>query len=444
MPKRLTAVHLVFALLILFAACSSANTRDGGADVENNDVDNIINIAAAGGMELQTPVYDERDPSPGIVAKGANDFAFRLGAELLKGVNNDNFVYSPYSVWMPLAALVNAADSQSTPAVLAALGASGIDESDINNAASRILYNLMKLQNADYEEYYNPLKIANAIFVGNNVTLKNDFAQLFMDFYRGNAINVDFSSRDAVDAVNAWASENTDGLIPDIVQEFDPLTVAAIANAIYFSDRWEREFDAGQTEEGVFHAPLGDVNAWFMLREGDAQTYYEDERVQALPLRFKNGGGMYILLPKSGSAADLLSSMTGDYFDEIQRDSVQASGKLLLPRFSIDNDISGLKDALVALGIPLFDEETAPLTGGLIEESVPVWLSDAMQKAIIEVDEKGTTAAAVTVMAISGTGMPVPTEPFEMFCDRPFAFILYDYTFDGGNQILFMGVLSQP
>ena len=442
MQKGFSAVFSVFLLVViilLFTACSTASTDNG-----RSDVGNLFNIVSVDGKELLIPAYDEQDSSAEIVAVGANDFALRLGAELLRDSGDENFVYSPYSVWMPLAALVNATDNQNKPALLAALGASGIGEQDINKAASRMLYSLTKLQNADYEEYYNPLKIANAIFVGNDVTLKNDFAQLFMDFYRGNVMNVDFSSRDAVDAVNAWASKNTDGLIPDIVQEFDPLTVAAIANAIYFSDRWEWEFDAGQTEENIFHSPAGDVNAWFMLREGDGQTYYEDEKVQAMPLRFKNGGGMYIILPKSGNAADLLSSMTGEYFNKIQRDSIQASGKLLLPRFSVENDIGGLKEALEALGVPLFDIETAPLTGGLIEENIHVWLSAAMQKAIIEVDEKGTTAAAVTVMAISGSGMPMPTEPFEMVCDRPFAFILYDYTFDGGNQILFTGILNQP
>jgi serpin B len=73
----------------------------------------------------------------------------------------------------------------------------------------------------------------------------------------------------------------------------------------------------------------------------------------------------------------------------------------------------------------LFDDKNAPLTGGLVEENIPVWLSDAIQKAVIEVDEKGTTAAAVTVMEVAcGSSMPEPTEPFEMICNKPFVFIL--------------------
>jgi len=188
-----------------------------------------------------------------------------------------------------------------------------------------------------------------------------------------------------------------------------------------------------------------DTTASFMLREGDGQTYYEDSKVQAMPLHFKHDDGLYIILPKNGDAVQLLSSMTNSYFNEIQRGSAPAKGKLLLPRFSIESTIGDLKEALMALGVPLFNGETAPLTDGLIEEPLRVWLSEAIQKAVIKVDEKGTTAAAVTVMVGDGSaGPPPPAKPFEMICDKPFVFILYAYTYDGGSQILFTGVVNQP
>ena len=410
----------------------------------------ILDISVAAKVkELQEPVYGEQNIAVRTAANGANDFAFHLSAALAGNAGNDNFVCSPYSVWIPLAALANATDGQSKEALLTALNTAGISEADINNAASRMLYDLTRQRDQKFaeeygESYHNPLKIANAVFVDKNVTLKKEFAQAFMDFYRGVAMNVDFSSNAAVDAVNKWASSSTEGLIDNIVQEFDPNTVAAIANAIYFSDRWEWEFNPANTAEDAFHSATSDAKAFYMLREGDNQTYYEDDRVQAMPLRFKTGGGMYIILPKDGDASGLLSSMTSGYFYEIINDSISASGKLLLPRFSIESDIMELKDVLVSLGVPLFNESTAPLTGGLIEENIPVWLSSAVHKAVIEVDEKGTTAAAVTVMAAAGSAMPEPTEPFEMYCNKPFIFVLYGNTYDGGNQILFVGIVNQP
>jgi len=431
--RKYTIMLLVCLCVIMFAACDNSNEPSS----KNNDSINIVKVEA---RDLLSP-YSEDAPAARTVATGANDFAFRLGAALLKDAGDKNFVCSPFSVWLPLAALVNATDDQKKAALTEALGASGIAPADINKSASRMLFSLTKMELKGYEGYFNPLKIANAVFVDKNVTLRKDFAQNFIDFYRGSSINVDFSSKDAVDAVNRWASDNTEGLIKNIIQEFDPLTVAAIANAIYFSDRWSWEFESKETKEDVFHAKDGESKAFYMLREGSNQSYYEDEKIQAMPLGFRHNGDMYIILPKEGDAATLLSSMTNEDFRKIQRGFEPAEGKLLLPRFSIENDISDLKEALISLGVPLFDG--SPLTG-LIKED-PVVLTSAIQRALIKVDEKGTTAAAVTVLEMAGSAGPDDKpKPFEMICDRPFVFILCEYTVDGGDQILFTGVVNKP
>jgi serpin B len=429
----MTVIRSVFFCLLLAACVSNAG--------ETVDSHNIVKV---GPKELLAPEYGRVDPAARAVARGANDFAFRLSAELVKNTGGANFVCSPYSVWMPLAALINATDDQYKAALLTALGAGGIAEADINRTASRMLYNLTKMQNKDSEGYSNPLKIANAIFVENKVTLRRDFVQTFMDYYRGSSLNVDFSSRDAVDAVNRWASENTEGLINEVVQKFDQDTVAALVNAIYFSDKWSIEFDREKTREGVFHAPAGNSTASFMIREG-GQSYYEDESVQAVRPGYKEGGGMYIILPKAGGAAEFLASMTTGYFDRIRANLADANVKLLLPRFTIESDIMDLKKALVTLGVPLFDEVAAPLTGGLIEEDIPLCVTDAVQKALVKVDEEGATAAAVTVIVVGVRSVRPGPRLIEMICDRPFVFILCEDTYDsGGDQILFTGVVNRP
>jgi serpin B len=397
--------------------------------------------------ELQRPEGD--NPAARSVAAGANDFAFRLSAALAKqNGTTGNMVCSPLSVWLPLTALVNAVDVQYKAGLLTTLGVQGIEDAAINNGVSRILYDLTRQwekETAGEGNYQDSLKIANAIFVDNNITIKNDFAQTFMDYYRGSSIQVDFLSPAAVVEVNDWAAKNTNGMIQNVIQEFDPSTLAVLANAIYFFDRWSWEFDPDETETDIFHAPQGETEASYMLREGDDQTYFEDEKLQALPLSFKTGGGLYILLPKDGDAAGLLASLTKDYFLAIQAGSTQAKGKLLLPRFSIKGDSMELKNILITIGIPLFNESSLP---DIIKETTRIQLIGAIQKAAIEVDEKGTTAAAVTILPMatsSGPGEPEPPKkPFEMNCNKPFVFILYDYTQDGGSQVLFTGMVNQP
>lgn len=401
---------------------------------------------------LLQPEYGETDAGAQTAAAGANDFAFRLTSELVSETGEKNFVCSPYSVWMPLAALTNATDEEHKPELLEALGSAGITEEDLNRAASRMLYQLtqegMKKTAEEYgEPFHDPMKIANALFVSNSTTVKREFAQIFADYYRGEVMSVDFTSPLAVDAVNAWAREHTEGLIDNVVEEFSPQTVAAIANAIYFSDRWNWEFDEAQTTEDVFYAPDGELTAHYMLREGDELSYYEDDKIQAMPLNFKTDACMYVLLPKDGDAVGLLQELDSAYFDKICAGMNDRTGKLLLPRFTVAGDTYNLNQSVIKLGVPLFNEAEAPLTGGLVESDLPVWIGQAVQKAMIRVDEKGTTAAAVTVMEEPGAAAPIepePTEPFEMICNKPFVFVLCGDTYDGGNQVLFTGMVYQP
>lgn len=424
MKKRLTACFLSAILIIaILVGCASMG---GQAPVT------VMQVEV---QPLLRPIAG--DSAAQAVAIGANDFAFRLSAMLAEDLGDDNLVVSPYSVWLPLAALLNATETAKQDALLGALGAGGISVEDVNRAASRMLFDLTNSGNARRE---NQLRIANAMFVAQERTLRHDFAQRFADYFRGTVMRVDFRSQEAVDAVNQWAYDNTDGLIRDIIQEFKPETIAAIANAIYFSDRWRSEFRAADTRQDTFHAPRGAGDAYFMHREG-LMSYFEDDTLQAVRLPFIYGGGLYILLPRTDSAAALLSDMTAEYFAYIHSNSYETPGKLLLPRFSIESELPDLPRTLIALGVPLFDGGIV----GLIYEDQDLWLGDAVQKAVIEVDERGTTAAAVTVMEISEEGPPPsPFPPFEMICDRPFVFVLYQTTVDGGAQVLFTGVVNQP
>ena len=405
---------------------------------------NAVSVSNVEGAELINTSWNQRDHESIAVASSANDFAFRISAALVGEIGHENFVVSPYSIWMPLAALVNVTDEQYKLALLDALGAGGINPEDINRAASRMLFDLTnESARRAWMMEEDHLQIANAIFVDNNVTLCKEFAQTFMDFYRGTLMNVDFRSPRAIVAVNQWANDNTNGLITEIVQQFDPYTVAAIANAIYFSDQWSVQFDPSKTERDIFYSPVGESFAYYMQLEKPNFTYFEDERIQVVDLSFATGGGMKIILPKDGDAVGFLSTMTNEYFERIQRDSVIAEGRLLLPRFSINNTVLGLKDVLIAMGVPLFDELAAPIVG-FIEEDYRLYLSDAIQVSMIEVDEKGATAAAVTKLTIALRGLPYPTTTFEMICNTPFVFILHRPTVDGGRQVLFTGVVNQP
>lgn len=413
----------------------------------------VMAIANVSRRPLTDPMDNRDDPAAKKAANGANDFAFRFSSALLaeREDSDENFVCSPYSVWLPLAALLNATSEAKQPELLESLCAAGLTPEDINNAASRMLYGLSGEEQNKWNAHYgagalvDPLKIANAIFVDRKQTVTEKFAEIFANDYLGASISVDFSAPEAVDAVNNWCSENTEGLIPKIIDSFDPDTVAAIANAIYFSDRWKLEFDPEQTKNDVFHSPNGDFMAPFMVRENELQRYYEDDAMQAMPLQFRTGGGLAVLLPKDGDAEGLLASLTDERLTGVLRGTDMREGTLLLPRFDIESGVMNLSDSLTALGVPLLDWADPAITE-LLDTPDPLFISQAVQSAKITVDEKGTTAAAVTVMAVAATSaaVPAPTEPFVMNCDGPFVFVLYGDTYDGGSQVLFTGIVNQP
>ncbi|MBD5559120.1 MAG: serpin family protein [Clostridia bacterium] len=388
-------------------------------------------------------------PQAEAAVGGANDFALRFTQKLLQEQNADgNFLCSPCSAWLPLAALVNAADSERRPALLEALGTAGLSSGDLNRAAAAMLAGLTEAQQNSYRqeeglETHNPLSIANALFVRQDARINTDFAKVFAQDYGGASMAVDFASEDAASAINDWADEHTDGLIPEIVSPggLDPQTVAALANAIYFSDRWRWEFDENDTAPGTFYSPDGDVTAPFMLHDGEL-LYCENSAVQAVELPFVLGGSLVVLLPRNTDARALLSELSSTQLADVLASMETRTGRLLLPRFEIETGVVGLNSVLGELGIPLFDFADPPLNG--LVDGQSVFLSQTMQSARIQVDEKGTTAAAVTLIAATGTALAPPTEPFEMNCDRPFAFLLLGDSADGLPQILFTGICAQP
>jgi serpin B len=433
MKKKLLSLAMILVCLIFVACAAEADSPV------------LISLAAppiTPPASLFSTAQGPQETSH-AVAQGANDFAFALTASLLQETDNENFIFSPYSVWLPLAALLNATHENYRESFTEIIAAEGLCVSDINRAASRMLFDLTnerrRLRNADAE---NPLQIANAIFADHRQTLNTSFAQTFADYFRGAAKNIDFSSPAAVTAVNQWAYENTNGRISEVIQEFHPDTVAAIANAIYFSDQWQSPFNPANTRRDIFHAPTGDTYAYFMQQSWSHTNYFENDQMQSVTLSFETGGGLTILLPKNGNATELLANMTTEKFTKIAQDSVTAQGTLLLPRFSIQNTIN-LPEALSRLGLsPLFCEKSAPLTE-LIYSPHPCFIDQAVQVALLEIDEKGATAAAVTIMvAVAESAPPTPEVTFEIICNRPFALILHRPTTDGGKQILFTAVIN--
>ncbi|MDR1658659.1 MAG: serpin family protein [Deltaproteobacteria bacterium] len=409
------------------------------SDAPEGRIEETASVALSPQAPLTGP--EELATTDQQTSSGANDFAFRLTQALAAESGNQNLVASPFSVWLPLAALTGEAQEPARTEMIALLAKNGLQPGDLDQSASKIILNLTTLRRPNTDQ--DPLKIANAVFVNSDLKLKADFAKKFFDFYHGEAKNIDFRSSNAADLVNDWIAEQTEQKITSVVSKFDPNTVIALVNAIYLSNSWAKPFNPELTKKGVFKSPNGEVEAFLMEQQLEAR-YYEDEQIQALPLILSGGEGLLVLLPKDGDVNCLLASLSDKKLSEIDQLSTLRKGRLVLPRFKIESPTLDLEPSLTKLGVTLFDPQLAALTGGLVEGDHPLFLSQALHKALIEVDENGLTAAAATVMGIAVRSMLSDQQPFEMLCDQPFVFVVYQKTSDNPRLVLFSGIVNQP
>ena len=454
--KQMLALFMSLSLLaqgMLFSGCGQKSIGEEPAQTRTETQEAQSMETTDSKKQDQTSETDENNQTAAdktqdqdVARDEENGFALRFTDALLKQKKEgENLIASPYSAWLPLAALVNGCSGEAQKQLLKVIGEAGIDAETLNQAVKAINAGLsQEKRQKSYEEYgetfESTLKIANALFVQKDAAVNQTFEQLFSDNYDGKLFSVDFSDSSAANAINSWASEKTDGKITEIVDSFDADTVAAIANALYFSDSWSSQFLEENTTDGTFHGAKQDENAAFMNQELSDGIYYEDETMQAVVLWTTSGGQMVLCLPKDGySAEEALQSLTTEKLQKISEADYRCV-QLSLPKFKLESNVFSIKEALEAMGVPLMQATDAALTGVLDNEAL--YISSALQSAMVEVDENGLTAAAVTVMGLEKMALMPETDPIELTFDRPFAFVLTGNGEDAGDQILFTGVVN--
>ena len=454
--KQMLALFMSLSLLaqgMLFSGCGQKSIGEEPAQTRTETEEAQSMETSGSNKQDQTSETDENNQTAAdktqdqdVARDEENGFALRFTEALLKQKKEgENLIASPYSAWLPLAALVNGCSGATQEQLLKVIGEAGIDAETLNQTVKAVNAGLSQEERRkSYEEYgetfESPLKIANALFVQKDAAVNQTFEQLFSDNYDGKLFSVDFSDSSAANAINSWASEKTDGKIVEIVDYFGADTVAAIANALYFSDSWSSPFLEENTTEGTFHGAKQDENAEFMNQKLSDGIYYEDETMQAIVLWTTSGGQMVLCLPKDGySAEEVLQSLTTEKLQKISGADYRCV-QLSLPKFKLESNVFSIKEALEAMGIPLMQATDAALTEVLDNEAL--YISSALQSAMVEVDENGLTAAAVTAMGLEKMALMPETDPIELTFDSPFAFVLTGNGEDAGDQILFTGVVN--
>ena len=344
-------------------------------------------------------------------------FVFNLSSECCDGTD-ENVMVSPASLLFAME--------------MAGAGASGKTLDDMSNVMVPGASNEEALGFAsDYYKYLNgtdEMKISNGIFMNSN--FDGHFYSDYLDY-----INDKFDAQtdirkfddDAVDFINAWVNESTDGMIPSIVSSLDPdLDMAVIVNAIAFNGEWEDKYEGEDIKEDyIFTNADGEDQEVTMLHSMEG-TFFETDKATGFIKEYKGGDYAFVaILPKDESvnANEFLADFTAEDYREFINSARSTDVSAYLPAFEYDYSNSEMAGVLQKMGMEdpfSMDADFSNMT------DIEAYISSVIQKTQIEVDADGTKAAAATAVTITAKGAMVEPEFEEVYLNRPFAYMIVD------------------
>nr|GFB77557.1 serpin-ZX-like [Tanacetum cinerariifolium] len=202
---------------------------------------------------VSSPVPKARNIQESI--KKQTQVSITLATYLFKNSPNGNIVFSPLSIQVGLGLIAAGCKGETQDQVLSFLQTTSIH--DVNALYSELVSSIM----ADGSPFGGPrLSLPNGLWVEQTVSLKDSFKQIVDKIYKAKSEQVDFlnEATEVTKIVNAWAKDQTDGLIKEILSPdaVNRDTRLIFANAVYFKGVWNEKFDPSKTKDYKFH--LGD------------------------------------------------------------------------------------------------------------------------------------------------------------------------------------------
>ena len=408
-------VVILLANAALFTQCSKEQTGDeqsGEVSAEQSD-------ELAGSVDRN-------------LVSANTGFGFDIFKELILEDKDKNIFISPLSILLALAMTYNGAVGDTNLAMAEALGFKGFDLEELNSGFNDLM---ISIKNADSDI---ELAIANSIWHKLGFKAKEDFIERNRKYFSSEVNEIDFAAPEAVDTINGWIEEETRGKIDKMLSEIPADAVMYLINAIYFKGNWTYPFDENLTSDDDFYLLDGSTKKVPMMSQEENFGYYDGDNFSAVKLPYgQEKMAMYIILPDEGVSLDsVTSSLDADKWNEIKESFYGSQVSLTMPKYKMEYGIKLLNDALAELGMGIAFGPGADFSG----INPDIFISKVLHKAVIEVNEKGSEAAAATVVEMV-TSMPVVEEIIEFRVDRPFFFVIAD---DRTGSILFMGKVVEP
>ncbi|XP_035301555.1 serine protease inhibitor A3N [Cricetulus griseus] len=365
------------------------------------------------------------------------DFAFSLYKELVLKNPDKNIVFSPFSISTALAVLSLGASSNTLNEILEGLkfNLTETPEADIHRGFGHLLHMLSQ------PEDQVQISTGSAMFVEKSLQLLAEFKEKARILYQVEATLADFQQRHKTKKlINDYVSKQTQGKIKELISDLDKETVMVLVNYIYFKGKWKTPFDPQDTFQSEFHLDKKRTVMVPMMNIEDLTTpYFRDEELSCsvVELKYTGNASALFILPDKGKMQQLEASLQPETLSR-WKDSLRPRriDELYLPKFSISTDYS-LENILPQLGIREVFSTQADLSG--ITGAKNLKVSQVVHKAVLDVAENGTEAAAATGVKFSL--LSAKLDPFIVSFNSPFLMTISD---SHTQSVLFLAKITNP
>ncbi len=379
-----------------------------------------------------------KDRGVEAVVRGNNTFALKLFYRLTraKGKAGRNIFFSPFSISDALAMTYAGARGE-TARQMAEVLRFTLPQKAFHAAFSALIRKIR----AGVKGGSCTLRIANALWGQKGYGFLPGFVRLVDRDYGGGFFTVDFAGRTEETRVriNRWVEKQTENKIRNLIQKGDitALTRLVLTNAIYFKGSWASPFEKKATEPRPFHPVPGKGVSVPMMYQRGSFPYAEEGAFKVLELPYAGGElSMLILLPDAPSTlGGLERTLTAKKIRDLRKSLRKREVAVYLPRFKLKMKVY-LSRILAGMGMPDAFSNRADFTG--ISGNRELEISKVIHQAYVDVNERGTEAAAATAVAIR---LKAVMRAWIFKADHPFIFIILHR---GTGSILFMGEVRNP
>lgn len=383
-----------------------------------------ILLSSCSDSDSNSPKVINLDSDEAVTAFGENEFSYNLfnGVYGLEN-KNENIVISPLGIYQYLSLYANGAAGSTKSDILNVLNS---NNTEILNCLNEKLYK--NLPNLDNKVICN---LANSIWIDNSFDVNSDYLELVDKYYHPEIKRVNLNAESAKEAINAWCSKSTNGMLQDVLSQPLSSRTVQMINATYFYGKWKDVFDKKKTEKGTFYNIDGSTSRVDMMSKTSDIELSGNNYYDVAKLTYGNGAfEMLALLPNPDkNLGDIIPQINTAEIGKLE--FYTANRLLTFPKFELMYDAKGLLgQALQQLGLRFLSDNSendfSGISSGKIDTFIP------KHKCIIKVDENGTEVASVTV------GGYIAPEPQELTFDRPFVYIIRE---NSTGIILYMGTV---